>query len=91
MRNVSKPSHLGNGHVLNSRVVLIRAKILKTCFCYKLDPKHSQNFIEIHNFKHCKQYIRVHTRMLIPARIGGTYMYMCAHSVSDQKTQKTYT
>ena len=47
---VSKPAYFGSGHVLNSELVSEPCK--QFCFCYKLDTKHDQNFIE-HNFKHC--------------------------------------
>ena len=58
VRNVSKPTYFGSGHMLNSKLVSKPCK--QFCFRYKLDPNHDQNFIE-HNFRHCKLYIRVHT------------------------------
>ena len=45
------------------------------CFCYKLDPKHDQNFKE-HNFKRCRIHTRIHI-LRIPARIS----YTCVHTV----------
>ena len=48
-----------------------------------LDPKLDQNFIE-HNFKHCKDYIRVHTHMLIPARIH-TRVHTAFHTNKHRK------
>ena len=52
-------------HVLNSK--LASEPLKKTCFCYKLDPKHDPIFIE-HNFKHSKVYLKVHTRIAhVPA------------------------
>ena len=38
-----------------------RNVVKKICFCYKLDPKHDPFFWN--NFKHCKLYFRVHTRI----------------------------
>ena len=61
VRNVSKPIYFGGVHVLNSKLVSEPCK--KFCFCYKLNPKHDQNFIE-QNFKHCYLYIRIHTRIV---------------------------
>ena len=37
-------TYFGSGHVLNSKLVSEPCK--KFCFCYKLDPKQYQNFIE---------------------------------------------
>ena len=56
VRNVSKPTYFRNDHVLNSKLVSETCE--QFCICYKLYPKHDQNFIE-HNFRHCKHYIRV--------------------------------
>ena len=49
VRNVSKPTYIGSGHVLNSQLVSEPCK--QFCFCRKIDPEHDQNFIE-HNFRH---------------------------------------
>ena len=49
VRNVSKPTYLRSGHVLNSKLVLEPCK--QFCICCKIYPKHDQHFIE-HNFKH---------------------------------------
>ena len=44
VRNVSKPTYFGSGHVLNSKLVSEPCKKLR--FCCKIDPNHDQNFIE---------------------------------------------
>ena len=49
---VSKPTvatYFGSGYVLNSKLVSEPCK--QFCFCFKIDPKLGQNFIE-HNFRH---------------------------------------
>ena len=59
--------------MLNSKLVSKPCK--EICFCYKLDPKHDQNFKE-HNFKRCRIHTRIHI-LRIPARIS----YTCVHTV----------
>ena len=48
VRNVSKPTYIASGHVLNSKLVSEPCK--QFCFCCKIDPKHDKNFIE-QNFR----------------------------------------
>ena len=71
-RNVRKPTYFGSGRVLNSKYV--SEPYEQFCFCYKLDPKHDQNFIKNH-FRHCKlRPVHVH------ARIGGTFTNNSVHT-----------
>ena len=78
VRSVSKPTYFGSGHVLNSELVSEPCK--QFCFCYKLDPKHDQNFIE-HNFRNCKLYIKAHTRI---EHTSTNRQYKSAHSIPHQ-------
>ena len=81
MRNVSKLTYVGSGHVLNSKLVSEICKQL--CFCCKIDFKHDQNFSILDTF--LKLYIRVYDntyRAYLHSRMGGTYK--CAHNISDQ-------
>ena len=78
--------------LLNSKFVSKPCKHL--CFCYKLDPMHYQNFIE-HNFRHCKLYIRVHTRIAHTCTNRRYCIQVCTQhfwpNKDRKKTNKTIT
>ena len=66
VRNVSKPTYIGSGHVLNSQLESEPCK--QFCFCRKIDPEHDKNFIE-HYFRH---FFRNSTSGFIYTRIAHT-------------------
>ena len=77
VRNVSKPTYFGSGHVLNSKSVSESCKQLRV-YC-KINPKHGQNFEE-HNFRdflktlHQGSYTRISR---IPALVNRRYILLC--------------
>ena len=67
-KNSKEKNGLACARFLNSNLVSEPGE--QFCFCYKLDPKHDQNFIK-QNLRLCIVYIRVQTRNAhIYTRIG---------------------
>ena len=62
--------------------------LVKKSFFDKLDPKHAQNFRE-HNFKHCKLYIRVHTRIAHTC-MYRRYIQMCTQQFRPMNIVKIH-
>ena len=77
VRNFSKLTYFGSGHVLNSKLVSQPCKQLR--FYCKIDPKHGQHFIE-HNFRHFFKTQSSYKRISrIAALVSRRYIQVCTN------------